>query len=50
MLPFEIVVVYPGSGMWIRDSHGEFVAGRTQWMAPTLQIHEGEAAGLLFAL
>jgi hypothetical protein len=39
-----------GLGMCIRDDHGRFVAARTQWLEPILDVEIGEAIGLLQAL
>ncbi|CAJ2647435.1 unnamed protein product [Trifolium pratense] len=39
-----------GIGMCIRDDHGRFVAARTQWVEPILDVEHGEAIGLLQAL
>lgn len=39
-----------GIGMCIRDERGAFVKARTITFSPKLQVHEGEALGLLEAL
>jgi ribonuclease HI len=39
-----------GIGICIRDEHGQFVAARTEWMEPILDVEVGEAMGLLSAL
>ncbi|GAU39464.1 hypothetical protein TSUD_158950 [Trifolium subterraneum] len=39
-----------GIGMCIRDTNGCFVAARTEWMEPILDVDIGEAMGLLRAL
>jgi hypothetical protein len=39
-----------GIGMCIRDDHGRFVAARTEWLQPILDVEVGEAMGLLSAL
>jgi hypothetical protein len=39
-----------GIGMCIRDAHGSFVAARTKWIEPILDVEIGEAIGLLSAL
>jgi hypothetical protein len=36
--------------MCIRDAHGSFVAARTKWIEPILDVEIGEAIGLLSAL
>jgi hypothetical protein len=36
--------------MCIRDDHGRFVAARTEWIEPILDVEFGEAIGLLQAL
>jgi hypothetical protein len=37
-------------GMCIRDAHGSFVAARTEWIEPILDVEIGEVVGLLSAL
>ncbi|XP_045810169.1 uncharacterized protein LOC123904565 [Trifolium pratense] len=37
-------------GMCLRDEHGKFVAARTEWIKPIVEVEIGEAIGLLHAL
>ncbi|CAJ2675491.1 unnamed protein product [Trifolium pratense] len=39
-----------GIGMCLRDDHGRFVAARTEWIEPIVDVEIGEAIGLLYAL
>ncbi|XP_045791633.1 uncharacterized protein LOC123886351 [Trifolium pratense] len=39
-----------GLGMCLRDDHGRFVAARTEWIEPIVDVEIGEAIGLLHAL
>jgi ribonuclease HI len=39
-----------GIGMCIRDDHGRYVAAKTEWLSPILDVEIGEAMGLLSAL
>ncbi|CAJ2668641.1 unnamed protein product [Trifolium pratense] len=36
--------------MCLRDAHGRFVAARTEWIEPIVDVEIGEAIGLLHAL
>jgi hypothetical protein len=39
-----------GLGMCIRGDHGRYVAAKTEWLSPILDVEIGEAMGLLSAL
>jgi hypothetical protein len=39
-----------GIGMCIRDDHGRYVAAKTEWLSPILDVEIGEAMRLLSAL
>ncbi|PNY08123.1 cytochrome p450 [Trifolium pratense] len=39
-----------GIGMCIRNYKGQFVAARTEWIEPIMEVEVGEAMGLLKAL
>jgi ribonuclease HI len=39
-----------GIGICIRDEHGAFILAKTEWFSPRVDVHIGEAIGLLSAL
>lgn len=47
---FNQVSGMTGFGMCLRDHVGGFIFAKTTCISPVLQVHEGEAAGLLEAL